>query len=212
MKRVSNILILILIYFICGSRTCSEESSMKEVNEENSLIASKDSIRKAFEVDPLSNDLLRGYEETAKQKLSDYADYMKIVSDVSLDMTFRHQAGEMVKRLFVSGDIDTRNWNKQYSQTEPSSLNELLEKSLLQGIPNWVQPEQISVLKPLTAGNDSTYTGKLSFYQKFIPFDIQKSQVTVSEMSGVDIYVIKKVKSFGSESLIMWEVNLGNFN
>lgn len=185
---------------------------MKEVNEENSLIASKDSIRKAFEVDPLSNDLLRGYEETAKQKLSDYADYMKIVSDVSLDMTFRHQAGEMVKRLFVSGDIDTRNWNKQYSQTEPSSLNELLEKSLLQGIPNWVQPEQISVLKPLTAGNDSTYTGKLSFYQKFIPFDIQKSQVTVSEMSGVDIYVIKKVKSFGSESLIMWEVNLGNFN
>ena len=212
MKRVSNILILILLYFICSSRTCTEQSSMKEANEENSLIASKDSIRKAFEVDHLSNDLLRAYEETAKQKLSDYADYMKIVSDVSLDMTFRHQAVEMVKRLFVSGDIDTRFWNKVYPQTELSSLNELLEKSLLQGIPNWVQPEQISVLKPLTAGNDSTYTGKLSFYQKFIPFDIQKSQVTVSEMSGVDIYAIKKVKSFGSERLIMWEVYLGNFN
>jgi hypothetical protein len=185
---------------------------MSAVNEANALAASKDSIRMAFASDHPDEDLLRAYEETARQKLSDFADYLKIVSDTSMNIKFREQAAEMVKRLFVSGDTDVRDWAKVYSEYDISTLNELLAKGLSKGFSLWIQADMINVITPLSASDDSTYKGKLSFYQKCIPFNIHTSQVNISQMSGVDIYVIKKVKSFGDESLSIWEVYLGNFN
>jgi hypothetical protein len=185
---------------------------MTAANEANALAASKDSIRMAFASDHPDEDKLRAYEETARQKLSDFADYLKIVSDTSMNIKFREQAAEMVKRLFVNGDTDVRNWSKAYSEYDISTLNELLSEGLSKGFSLWFQPYMINVITPLSARDDSTYTGKLSFHQKCIPFDIQTSEVNISQMPGVDIYVIKIAKSFGDERLSIWEVYLGNFN
>jgi hypothetical protein len=212
MKRISGILILIIICFICGSPTCSEDSHMKSVNEQNALALSRDSIRKAFEIDYPDEELLKAYEETAKQKLSDFADYHKIVSDTSVNIKFREQGAEMVKNLFISNDIKIRNWGYGESENDISTLKELLEKGLSEGSAYWTQPEQIKVLSPLAAVNDSTYTGRLSFYKKCTPFDTRKSQPPISQMISVDIHVIKRGKSFGDTTIMMWEVYLGNLN
>jgi hypothetical protein len=211
MKRNILILILILIYFICGSRTCTEENNAKEINEAKLLDASKDSIVKEFEFGKLQDEHLLAFEETAEQKLSDFADYLKIVSDTSLDIIFRKKAVEMVRRIFLSEATDMKTWCSGYAINDISTLNQLLERSLLKGFPLWIQPVQIQVRKSLEEVNDSTYSGKLSFYQNCIPFDVQKPQLHISEKTEVDIYLMKKAKSFGDESFTIWEVYLGNF-
>lgn len=212
MSRIYNILILILLYLLFGSRTCTEESDIREANEQRLLLASKDSIKKTFEIYRLSDYQLRAYEETAKHKLIDFADYLKIISDTTLDMRFRQQAAEMLKRLFIPGDIDTRNWRTASADTESSSLDQILGKSLTLGMAAWIKPERITTLKPLTSVNDSTYTGRLSFYQKCIPYDINETPRILSQETDIEILAIRKLKSFGSESLIIWEVFLGNIN
>ncbi len=184
---------------------------MSAINEANALAASRDSIRKVFEVYHPDEDLLRAYEETARQKLSDFADYLKIISDTSLNIIFREHAAEMANRLFENVDADIRHWAETYSENDISTLKELLAKSLSEGLTFWIQPEQINVAEPLTARNDSTYSGKLSFYQKCIPFDVRKPTQPILPMKSINIHVIKKIKSFGDESLIVWEVYLGNF-
>jgi hypothetical protein len=92
MKRISYIFLLGLIWIICGSRSCGNGESLKAQREKKLVTALKDSIKQAVEVDSPSDQLLKAYEAKACQKLSDFADYLKIVSDSSLDATFRQQA------------------------------------------------------------------------------------------------------------------------
>jgi hypothetical protein len=185
---------------------------MSATDESNALAASKDSIRKVFEVDHPEEDLLGAYEETARQKLSDFADYLKIVSDTTMNIKFREQAAEMVKRLFVNGGTRVGVWAKAYSYNDISTLDELTSKGLSKGFHLWIQPENIKVDAPLAARNDSICTGRLSFYQNCLPFDSLKSPSKNSQMVSVDIFIIKRIKSFGDEKLNVWELYLGNFN
>ena len=134
------------------------------------LSASKDSIKQVSEIDSPSDQNLKGYETTAILKLHDFADYLKIASDSSMDLTFRKQAAEMAAKLFIPGEIDTRNWSKIYNEQDLNTLDKLLEKSLKQGRSCWIQPDQINVLKPLTQKNDSTFKGRLSFNYNYMPY------------------------------------------
>jgi hypothetical protein len=210
MRRVVYIFILTLIYLMCSSKGCTDDGNLNEIREDKIIVASKDSILHAFEFDTPGYKLLRAYEATAIQKLTDFADYLKISSDSSLNKTFRIQASEMAGRLFISLDADTHNWNKIHPEPEPKPLTELLKKSLLNKNIGWIRPAQIKIETPLTLKNDSTCSGTLSFYQQYIPFDSAKPLETGSGMCIIDIYALKKLKSFGKESLTIWEVYLGN--
>jgi hypothetical protein len=212
MNRTYLILILIMMWLLCSSRTCTEDRNLSAVNESKAMSATKDSIRMAFAAGHPDEDLLRAYEETARLKLTDFADYLKIVSDTSLNIKFREQAAEMVRRLFVNGDTKVRNWAKAYSENDIPTLNELLAKGLSKGFTLWIQPEQVHVSAPLAVRDDSTYTGRLSCNQKCMFFNVMKSPSPISQITYIDFYLIKRVKSFGDESMIVWDVYLGNIN
>jgi hypothetical protein len=212
MKWIGNIFILTLIWIICGARSCNENDSLKEQREKNLLSASKDSIKQVSEIDSPTDQNLKGYETTAILKLQDFADYLKIVSDSSMDLTFRKQAAEMAGKIFISGEIDTRNLSKFYQRQDLTTFNKLLENLLEQGSSCWIQPEQIDVLKPLTMENDSTFKGRLSFTYKCIPFEKLNSAQGKSGKLKIDIYAVKKIKSFGKEQFRVWEVNLGDID
>jgi hypothetical protein len=212
MKWIGNIFILTLIWIICGARSCNENDNLKEQREKKLLSASKDSIKQSSEIDSPTNQNIRGFEATAILKLQDFADYLKIVSDSSMDLTFRKHASEMAGKLFISKQIDTRNWSKNYNEHDLNTLDKLLEKSLKQGRPCWIQPDQINVIKPSTQENDSSFKGRLSFNYNCIPFGKPDSVINKSGKLEIDFYALRKAKSFGKEQLRVWEVYLGNFN
>jgi hypothetical protein len=210
MKWLSYILLLALIYIICSAKGCTDDQNIRELNEEKLIIALRDSVRSVFETDSIGDTFIRAYEQTACRKLIDFADYLKIVSDTSLDKEFRKQAAEMVSKIFISGEAKIVNWSIIDSKSEINTLEQLLDRSLSEGMISWIEPFKINVRKPLTLLNDSALAGSLSFYQRRIPFIDEISSDTIDKMFFIDIYALKKVKSFDKEQLRIWEVFLGD--
>ena len=210
MKWIGNITALIVIFLFCSADGCTENSNMAEVIAEKRIMESKDSIRHAFEVNLPDTRSLSAYEETVKQKLLDFADHLKIASDSSLDMAFRQKAAEMSRKLFLSEGADIAAWNKAYNQDDIESVKQLNDRSLASGMSFWIKPNMISIKKPLTIENDTLFIGCLSFSQLRISYDQGSSPEIISGMLNADIYLIKRVKYFGAESLSIWEVFLGD--
>jgi hypothetical protein len=212
MKWTSYILTLVIIYLVCTARTCNEDESAAVNREEQYIMSLKDSVKNVFMSDSLSDQLLRAYEISAAEKLNDFADYMKIISDTTLNLKFRQHAAELAKGLFVTDKIELHNWSKTYPQSDLYTLGLLLSYSLSEGISCWINPMQINVTKPLVNENDSTFIGNLSIMSNCVPFNNKDTSEIVSGELVVDIYLVKKFRYFGNERIRAWNVYLGDIN
>jgi hypothetical protein len=209
MTWTKYILILIILYLVCSARTCNEDEDIIAKREEQDIMNLVDSVKHVFMSDSLSDILLKAYEITATEKLNDFADYMKIISDTSLDLRFRQHASGLVRNLFISDEIELPNLGKAYPEKDIKTLEQLLSYSSSEGIPYWIRPIQIDINKPFRFLNDSTFKGSLSF--KYLRLSTI-SQDTLDISSGkifIEIYLMKKTRSFGKEQLRVWEVYLG---
>ena len=63
---------------------------MLQKEEEQYIVNLKESVKHVFVSDSFSDQLLRAFEITAEEKLNDFADYMKIISDTTLNLRFRN--------------------------------------------------------------------------------------------------------------------------
>ena len=212
MKWIKYIWILIMIYLVCSARACNEDEGTAAIREEEDILALKDSVSHVFMTDVLSDKLLRGYEITAAEKLNDFADYMKIISDTTLDQRFRQQAVKLVRDLFIPEKIELYQWSKAYPEAGLYTLDVLLEHSLKKGVSFWICPLKINVSEPFTSANDSTFTGSLSFNYKCVSLDYQDTTELISESLVMDIYLIKQLRPFGNDQYRVWTVYLGDIN
>ena len=107
MIKVYKISAIMFALIILCAPSCEDEQEMAK-HEEAVLEATKNDIRSEFETDYLTESALFAYETAAKQKLSDFADYLHIMIDTSLDMSFRVKASEMLKNIFQSENVRLR--------------------------------------------------------------------------------------------------------
>ena len=212
MKWIKYIWILIVIYIVCSARTCNESEEATEVQKEEYTMNLMNSVKHVFTSDSLSDHLLRAYEITATEKLTDFADYIKIISDTTLDLRFRQHAAELVRDLFISDEIDLSGWSKSYPEPGLNILEHLLSYSLSEGVLFWIKPININIIKPFTSINDSTFTGNLSFINKCVPLSSRDTSEIESVELVIDIYLVKKVRSFGKDQISVWNVYLGDIN
>jgi hypothetical protein len=168
------------------------------------------SVKEVFASDSISDHLLRGYEVTAVEKLIDFADYIKIIADTTLDLRFRQQATQLVRDLFISDEIELSHLSNAYPGKDINTLKQLLTFSLSEGIPYWTKPIQIDINKPFSVLNDSTFTGNLSFNYLSIYFISQDTLDMPSGTMLIEIYLMKKTRSFGKDQFRVWEVYLGD--
>lgn len=208
---INAIFVLIIVYFTCCAKTCSEDDNDVAVKERESVIELRDSIKQVFGTSLPGNQYLRALETTARLKLIEFSDYLKIVSDSSVDIRLREQAGEMIKTLFVSDGTDVRKWNIVLQNTDIDSLEQMIGASLSKGMPCWIRPYEITVSVPLTLENDSTFTGRLSFKMEYVPFIYQDKEKEIHGVYMIDIHAVRKLKIFGTDSIYVWEANLGDF-
>ena len=209
---IKYIWILIMIYLVCSARTCSEDDSTAATREEENTVDLKDSVRHFFMTDTLFDRSLRGFEIAATEKLIDFADYMKIISDTTLDLKFRQHAAKLVRDLFISHEIKLNNWSRAYSDTGLYTLEFLLAHSLKEGLSCWICPLQINVSELFATADDSTFTGGLSFNLQCVSLDSQDTSDIISESLFMDIYLIKHLKPFGKDEFRVWSVYLGDVN
>ncbi|HBE42037.1 MAG TPA: hypothetical protein DDW27_12685 [Bacteroidales bacterium] len=212
MRWMRYILILSMIYLVCTARTCNENEEAVAIREERFTMNLKDSIKDVFMSDTIDDKLLRAYEVSAVQKLNDFADYLRIISDTTLDMKFRQHAAELVKGLFVTDEIELNIRSNICYESGLNSMELLLAHSLSEGISCLINPLQITVSKPFVSENDSAFTGNLSFINRYVPPVSRDTSGTESLRLIIDIYLVKRLRSFGEDQLEVWDVYLGDIN
>lgn len=207
MTRFLKISSLILGLFVICAPNCTDEQG--NANREDALLEqSKSDIRTEFETDYLTEASLFAFEATAKQRLTDFADYFNIVADTSLEMQFRTKAGELIKSCFVSENVILRltEKNEQNKDLDVGLLIRLsLENKLLLPL---FSIDSIIVFEPLHRTGKSIYTGKLAFVQNF-PDAVQPDRKEKRLPRITEMRIQKEIKLFGTDTLRIWNVRLG---
>ena len=208
MSKYLKISIIILVLFVGYAPSCVDEEAIA-IREEAILNETRGKIRAEFETEYLTKASLFGYEATAKQKLSDFVDYLHIVADTSLDLSFRVQAAEMIKNTFFSENIilQLAPPNKGFGKQIDVSI--LVEKGLEERmLLPFFSIDSIHIQEPIHRTGNNSYSGTLGFIQLF------NNSTGPSEIINVvareaDIYLKKEDKLFGSDTLRVWNVRLG---
>ena len=201
MKWTKYIWILILVYLVCSARTCNENEEATENQKDQYTINLINSVKNVFTSDSLSDYFLRAYEMTAIEKLNDFADYVKIISDTTLDLRIRKHTAELARGLFLNDEINLSGWSKSLSEPGLNIPDNLISYSLSEGVSFYIRPMKINLIKQFTNINDSTFTGDLSFNYKSFPLSGQDTSGIVSGELVIDIYLIKKLRYFGIDRI-----------
>jgi hypothetical protein len=193
MRKAVYILTLILLYLLFTAKSCDNEEQSDAVREEAHTKAAKDSISAAFGTDTLCAEALMAFEATARLKLYDLVDYLQILSDSTIEKGFKEKLEKMVIELFVPDDGNL----------------ELITESIknLNG-QGGVAVDSVKVQKSLQKVNDSLYSGHLMFFIHPLNPDLSNKK-TISSAKFVEIFVAKREKKFGNNSLKVWTVLLG---
>ena len=202
MTRILKILVLIIIGLILGAPSCSDEQENYK-REESLIEASLDSIREEFTSEHLSDAALFGFEKAAVLKLSDLQDYLKILTDSSLDIYFRRQAGEMLGKMFVTEKILV-----SLTDSQPLSVSDFISL----GLENKLSPslfifDSIQVYEPLQRISVSSWEGKLIFIQPAGMPDTKQPVLFSKRTAGISLR--KEIKAFGPDTLQIWAMRLG---
>lgn len=195
--------LLIALSFLCAPSCNDEQEAINR--EEEILNSARNDIKKEFESDYLDEAALFAHEAAAIQKLIDFSDYIKVLADTSLGLSFREKAGEMIANSFQSKNILIRlNQDKESPQNEISIqllISTGLENKLF--IPSF-HFDSIRVQEALKRMGNSTYEGKITCIQSFThSYPAEKVTRTI------EIFVSKKDKLFGSDTLKVWQSSLG---
>lgn len=207
MIKVYKIVTIIFVLIVICAPSCGDEQAANR--EEAILNDTKTSIRTEFEFDYLTEASLFAFEKTAKQKLSDFADYLQIMTDSSLDISFRVKAGEMIKTTFQSEETNLHLVPNYGEPGQEVNIGTLINKGLENKLSlTTFTFSSIRVLESLHRTGSATYSGILLFSQNYTK-PSHPEQMSKSVDREVDFYVMKQDKIFGTDTLNIWNVKLG---
>lgn len=208
MIKVFKISTIVYMMLVLCAPSCEDEQETANRELEILTTAQKD-IRTEFETDYLNEASLYAYETTAKLKLTDLFDHFQILTDTSLEMSFRIKASELIKKTFLSEyiKIDFAAQNRESDQGHQVRI--LIDNGLKNKLPGLsYSVDSIQVFEPLHRIDDITYSGILRFLQIIIDHT-DANQKNTSITRFLDFYVVKENKVFGTDTLKVWNVRFG---
>jgi hypothetical protein len=204
-KYIGMFLTVVMVIFIvsCGP-------SDREANGHDST------SDQFIEILNLQNDSLtfkniKAFEQRAIQKLQDLKDYFEILSDSTIEQTFKKQALDMARGLFASGDNTIT-----FKLLENQEITALKVDSFFISLQNdkygvlTLQIYNVSVTNSIKKLDDAEYKGAIKF--RLFVFEKQVNTKTLLNKTNMqcDIIAKKVKKKFGNETKQVWEVFLGN--
>lgn len=211
MKRYLIITGLFLALLVFCSKSCETPENEQAQKREIVFQATLDSINSSFVSDNLSEQMLRSFEVKAKQKLTDFADYLQICTDKSLDESFREHAQQMIHDLFISDSVYIDLHVPNEIKGKAKTINDFL-KMTAGSEENFIgiMFDSIVLSEPLHKINDLSYAGSLKFLQRYELLSSRNTTISHSIDKEVEIIATRVKKPFGSDTLKIWTVLLGN--
>ena len=213
MKRFLRISALILVYFVASARSCNDAGKEDAAFAEAKERAAKDSIASAFSSDSLSPASLRAFESTARYKLTDFADYLQIFRDSSTTAAFKKKAGQMIRDLFISEDVRLEIARPGRRVEKGGSLKDMLKLEMQDSRMEEKRTfDSIRIKQPFHRENDTLFSGQLAFRILYSDAEKQlKPRVSGSDIIA-EIFLVKRKLIFGTDSLKVWKVFLGEIH
>ena len=211
MKRYLVITCSVLAFLLFCSKSCEKPENENAARDEIAFKATLDSINNSFQSDHLSEQTLRAFETKAKQKLADFADYLQIYTDDSLDESFKDHTRQMILDLFISDSVHIKIRISNEEKENNLTLKEFCKMDFPSG-KNSMEFifDSIDLSEPLHSVNKITYIGGLKFSQRYELPSPPSSEVYYQVNKEVDIIAARVRKKFGSDTLKIWQVYLGD--
>jgi len=187
MKRYFIIPGALLAFILFSAKSCEDTEENRRL-EEVALMETIDSVKDEFGAEYLNEESLFAFEQKAKQKLRDYADYLNIANDSSLDSAFRIQAATMTDELFYSRNVPVITKHSTFS----------------------IFIDSIHVIEPLHRSASSEYQGVLGFRLELREYAAGDTVITGPAWKIIDMVAAKTTSRFGNDSLSIWKVFLGD--
>ncbi|MHC1777760.1 MAG: hypothetical protein AB9834_20340 [Lentimicrobium sp.] len=211
MKRRILILLIIPGYLILCSKSCDSDREQDALEHKAKTEQTKESIREEFQSEYLTDQTLRAFELKAKQKLVDFADYLSIYYNKKFDKALKDQAGQVIAGLFASDKMVIQSFFPVKNNSIGYPLTDFLGHDFM---PEYntvnVLIDSISVDTPLKRSGNDLFRGTLTFYRRMEAFSPSDTLIISGTKMNVEIIAKKVNKSFGSDTLQVWGVFLGN--
>ncbi len=211
MRRYLFIFSVLLAYLLFCSKSCESPQIQENGSQEDELEKAMDSIKNEFEADDLSKKTLRAFETKVKEKLVDLSDYLNLYTGKSLDDTLKNQVRTMVSELFISDTVQIKMTVSAETSEKVFRLNELLNLDFVAGCDSIIFSfDSIEVAEPLHWTDEFSYAGILKFSQSVKVFSSDDASQTLTVIRNAEIFAVKVDKPFGTDTLQIWRVLLGN--
>jgi len=211
MRRLYYILMAFMMYMLLSSKSCVNERKENTASPEEQLFHARSEIKKEFESDYLSDKSLRAFEVKAKEKLVDLTDFLKICSDAGMDESFKKQSIQMILDLFVTDDILINSQLVDESFVKMVPVRSFLKTTSGTGFSKIIL-DSLKITEPLHLTSDSQYTGSVRFSRKIAQISAVDTIVSSPASMQASFFVRKIKKTFGKDTLQVWNVSLGNIN
>lgn len=208
MRRYLYFLLAILGYISLSSKSCSDRTENNAASQEERLIQEKTDIKNEFESEFLPGKSLNAFESKAKQKLTDLTDYLNILSDNSISIFFKEQSKLMIFNLFISDTTSIRNRLINDADFRMVSVKEFVKATTRSGSKKIIF-DSIWVTEPLHITSGLSYKGRLAFSRRM------QNRAAIDSVSmppvtmQAEFFVSKIKKSFGTDTLQVWNLSLG---
>jgi hypothetical protein len=211
MRRLVQIGIVLFVFMLFGAPSCNDHEQGSAGRKQKALDSAMDSLRESFGSDQLSAASLEAFEVSASQKLSDFADYLRIMGDTTLNPSFKEKAKEMVRDLFLSENVRFRLVKGVKAKEEVLTLKQLLSAGDDQIVlsSNLIF-DSVKVSQHFQRADDTTYTGWLNFTLRCTETSLSGKEITCITGNAIDIFILKRNKIFGNDTLNIWKVYLGD--
>jgi len=210
MRKFLIIFCALLAYLALSSKSCGSGEKEEATNRKAEIAKTRVSIKNEFESDDLSRKSLKGFEAKAKQDLVDFSDYLNICSDNQLDSSFRNQARQMILDLFISDSVRISGLLINGQDKKIIPLNELLNPGSSSAINSMeFKFTDVRITEPFHRTDEFNYNGRLSFSRQLKTFSFPDTAVSGYVRMETDIRVSKVYKPFGTDTLRVWGMFLG---
>jgi|WetSurSiteA1Bulk_404760.scaffolds.fasta_scaffold00063_13 hypothetical protein len=209
MRRFLYILALFFIYILLCARSCDNGSDFRARREQMKLQYTRDSISAVFSSYAVSPNTLHAFEENAKIKFTDLLDYLEIFTDPDIAPEFRQHTGQMIRDLFLSENCLLHFTGRHGKAWTNLSVNELVNTGpVFRKSMAIMQPDSLWIERGLHLVNDSTFYGKIGFSSSK-PLPDTDNQSYYPAGGYIDFYAVQRIRNFGSDTLKIWTVLLG---
>jgi hypothetical protein len=143
----------------------------------------------------LSEDNLEAFEFKAAEKLMDYADYLGIVYSEGYEASFRQQARKIISAYFSTSEYAEMTLIPTGISTTYDSYHFLIDS--------------VDIIDPLQRETDTRYTGSMRYVEKILGSNQTDTTLISYSHKTIGIILQMDYKDFGENSLLVWEVLLG---